>query len=547
MIPLLLLLPLTVPALASSDKTTGVAPGLLSKYAPPSGDKWSCLDGSKQISWKAVNDDYCDCKDGSDEPGTSACANSTFYCRNDGHIGSTIPSWQVNDGLCEAACCDGSDELPGVCPNRCKEIGEAYRTKRDAERKLRKTGAKIRSTYIAYAHKEKKRLELLLQSNVQEIALQEKEVERLRDIAERTESISAAALEHKKESPLYQSIVKHSNALKSLQREYKKHLEREKALGDILDALRKGYNPNYQDMAVLEAVRGWEYLAGLPHINDVGKEDSEAEGDGEVKEVTDENVAEVLEDGMWSEEDLEKNLDPLLNTDYVSLLLEHDEHVQTPASESILFDLASYIPDSIYPQYEEWKDAVISLLEKLGIVKPSPDAAADSSKARQALTDAENKLNDLKRDQERAKEDMEDIFNPEGFGAEGEWKKLDGTCLEKDTGEYTYEVCLFGEAKQKPNHGGSTFSLGKFQSWNPNSDVPVGSPDFYSKQTYKHGTRCWNGPERNVILELSCGLENAIQSIIELEKCEYQFTVTTPALCLPLEPENGKSAGREEL
>ena len=25
---------------------------------------------------------------------------------------------------------------------------------------------------------------------------------------------------------------------------------------------------------------------------------------------------------------------------------------------------------------------------------------------------------------------------------------------------YTYEVCLFGEVKQKPNQGGTTFSLG---------------------------------------------------------------------------------------
>ncbi len=25
---------------------------------------------------------------------------------------------------------------------------------------------------------------------------------------------------------------------------------------------------------------------------------------------------------------------------------------------------------------------------------------------------------------------------------------------------YTYEVCLFGTAKQKPNKGGSTFTLG---------------------------------------------------------------------------------------
>ncbi len=30
---------------------------------------------------------------------------------------------------------------------------------------------------------------------------------------------------------------------------------------------------------------------------------------------------------------------------------------------------------------------------------------------------------------------MEDIFHPVGFGYEGEWKKVDGMCLEKDTGE----------------------------------------------------------------------------------------------------------------
>lgn len=79
MIPLLLLLPLTVPALASRDQTIGVSPGLLSKYAPSSGDKWMCLDGSKQISWKAVNDDYCDCKDGSDEPGARELSTRRIY------------------------------------------------------------------------------------------------------------------------------------------------------------------------------------------------------------------------------------------------------------------------------------------------------------------------------------------------------------------------------------------------------------------------------------------------------------------------------------
>lgn len=117
----------------------------------------------------------------------------------------------------EAECCDGSDEQPGVCPNRCKEVGEAYRKKRDAELKIQKTGSKIRTTYIAFAHKEQKRLQEEARSLEKEIATKEKEVDRLRgasspclalelsltrllDIAERTESLSQAALEHKKQS-----------------------------------------------------------------------------------------------------------------------------------------------------------------------------------------------------------------------------------------------------------------------------------------------------------------------------------------------------------
>ena len=34
---------------------------------------FTCLDGSHTIPFNAVNDDYCDCPDGSDEPGRWSC------------------------------------------------------------------------------------------------------------------------------------------------------------------------------------------------------------------------------------------------------------------------------------------------------------------------------------------------------------------------------------------------------------------------------------------------------------------------------------------
>lgn len=127
--------------------------------------------------------------------------------------------------------------------------------------------------------------------------------------------------------------------MRSLQIEHKKHLQREKELSNILDSLRTGYNPNYQDMAVLEAVRGWEEIAGLPHINDVGKDavsDEEAGiDDKEGSEVAATPVAEEEESEMWTAEELESDLDELLKSDYISLLLEHDEYVQSPPEGSV--------------------------------------------------------------------------------------------------------------------------------------------------------------------------------------------------------------------
>jgi hypothetical protein len=61
---------------------------------------------------------------------------------------------------------------------------------------------------------------------------------------------------------------------------------------------------------------------------------------------------------------------------------------------------------------------------------------SEASRARQAFHDAENDLNRIKRDLDNAQKDATEIFDVKKFGRDGEWKKLQNTCMEKEAGEY---------------------------------------------------------------------------------------------------------------
>ena len=154
---------------------------------------FECLDGSRLISFTRVNDDYCDCGDGSDEPGTAACANGVFYCDNAGHKPAYIPSSWVNDGVCD--CCDTSDEYASrvECINNCNELGREARLVQQKVEQLAREGNKLRVELVARGKtiktEHQSRL-AKLRTDYTEAELIKKEKELLKKQAEELESIA---------------------------------------------------------------------------------------------------------------------------------------------------------------------------------------------------------------------------------------------------------------------------------------------------------------------------------------------------------------------
>ncbi|KAG0607835.1 hypothetical protein M758_8G058600 [Ceratodon purpureus] len=99
-----------------SSPIRGIDPRDLAHYQ---GETIWCKDGSKSFPRERLNDNFCDCADGTDEPGTSACPNGKFYCQNIGSAPKLVYASRVNDGICD--CCDGSDEYERRvdCANTC--------------------------------------------------------------------------------------------------------------------------------------------------------------------------------------------------------------------------------------------------------------------------------------------------------------------------------------------------------------------------------------------------------------------------------------------
>ncbi|KAI8966930.1 glucosidase II beta subunit-like-domain-containing protein [Mycotypha africana] len=538
-----------VQASNSNDASTvikGVDPANYALYQPNNDGTWTCFDGSKTIAKSAINDDYCDCPDGSDEPGTSACPNAMFYCANKGHIPAYIKSYAVNDGVCDEACCDGSDEdgTRTTCPDRCQEIGEAYRHAQASLEASVQAGLLAKQQLIDEAQQqiatwqeEKLKLE-------DQIILKKSTLLKLqRDLQKLEKNNKASRQNHVNTNRVEIDTLKHDVTI------LKKELT---FLNTVLSEMKRNHNHNYHDLAVKEAITKYETFASRfpdivseieEHLAEIGDESMHAEVDEDIDVDDDEDDEDENEDAFEkASEAVQQDKSDLENHEG-----KHDNSFTSISSSSILHyvfeKLDPVLPSILKSNIKNW------LLSKNLLVPDEPtspfsntllntkEAAVEN--AQEAVNKAKEEVAQLNKELGIMKENIE-----KDYGTDGEWLKLKDICIEKDEGEYTYSLCFLGDAYQKSNKDSSRTFLGKFEKFDGGEGA-----DKYKVHHHDQGTRCWNGPLRSVRATIECGMQNEILEVTEPQKCEYHYRLKSPAVCQSLvsvAAEAAKAASKED-
>ncbi|XP_012253364.2 glucosidase 2 subunit beta [Athalia rosae] len=458
----------------------------------PADRDFQCLDGSLIIPFNRVNDDYCDCGDGSDEPATAACANGSFYCHNPGHRPQYIPSSWVNDGVCD--CCDASDEYASdkACVNNCQELGKEARIEAERLAELAKQGDKIRLEMITRG----KQLKLEQQSNLGKLHADHEEAEKIKKekeiIKNQAEEREKIALEKYKpvETEHLSTDPEEEEMNANEAEDYFNHLDSDSS-GTISISeiqVRQTFDVNRNGEVSIDEAK--YFLNNKEEVN--------------LQEFLDSAWANIkpyimLEEGTFKHPGQEG--EPLGHEES-ELSKEHEDDQEGEGEDNA--EDADTEAEAPAPQYDEETQQLID----------------EAEKARNQLKEAESSSRDLLEELRRLEERID-----RDYGPDEEFAALDGHCFDYTDLEYVYTLCPFGKATQKSKSGGSEVILGHWHDWAESRG------NKYAAMKFDRGLACWNGPTRSAIVNLSCGLDNQVLSVSEPSRCEYAIEFATPAVC----------------
>ncbi len=494
------------------DVTYGVQKEYLSFYTSAlAGGKFTCVDKSATIDVSLVNDGYCDCLDGTDEPGTAACSYQVnfpdkwrFQCKTPiGDRHKELFHSRINDRICD--CCDGSDEYEGLveCPNNCAAAAE----KEERE-------ARERETRRQNGLREKEKLEKEGNAKKSEIALELAKIEaELQQVSKEVAPLEEVKrVEEEKETQEREAIK-----MKSLEEKVKWEAEeaKRKEEAEKADAERRAAaeaHPEIPRTSDGESVR---------YVCSKWRQTKECKGDGERDQYADRECEDLIESG-WS-----GYCECFDATQGVEVTHRFDcGHLKLKCSHVCAYngEVGTGVPEMPAGSGAEDTPEAPTFKVDDGSSHQRPEANEARAKF--------NEVNSKKVELERRKKELEEAENAQFFEYPA-FLALKGQCFSKDDGSYSYHLCLYDKVSQgsrgQAGHYGT--SMGEWRGFGEQTYSAWGAKHDISKMKFEHGQHCYGGPARSTEVSVVCGPENKILSINEPSMCTYTMVFQTPAVC----------------
>ncbi|XP_052863048.1 glucosidase 2 subunit beta [Anopheles cruzii] len=529
--------------LTELPRPRGVSIALANLYEDRAGSgQFVCLDGRKVIKHEYINDDYCDCDDSSDEPGTAACPGGTFHCTNAGYKSMNIPSAWVNDGVCD--CCDASDEYdsPANCVNSCSELGKEVRQREKQRNEMLKTGNALRLEMAARGRalkdEQRARLGELDKSRAEAEGLREEKAS-LKSEAEALENAALKVYRDREEEAkkVREEAEAHSNRDEA-EETFRKFDSNQNSLLEVVELQTRIVFDRNRDGAVTEeearfflderdqvdfetfVTLCWPRIkpflmmdSGLfkpPSTDGAASEGEEVPAeDGYDLDGSEHGSQRPYGDAEHEEEDEFIQEEPLD---------EHEEEEEDDVGEGEVEEAGDGSDRSPAPPPVQYD------LETQELISKANEARNQHSEAERHVREMDQEIRNIK-----------DLLEKD-YGKEEEFAPLNGECFNFEDREYVYKVCPFDKAVQQPRNGGAETRLGTWDKWKNSGD--------YSAMLYTNGAACWNGPQRSTVVYLECGLDTRVLSVTEPNRCEYEYRMQTPAACVTLQED--QSSGTKE-
>ena len=535
----------------------GISPLYISKMTS---DIITCDNGQLFLNRSCVNDDFCDCDDGTDEPGFSACSSSTFHCLNRGYKIVSIPASRVDDGICD--CCDGSDEGTRVnCPNICDTVAQSEKAHLEKIKTAYEIGSKIREEYIEEVQERSKVASMQFEEYKKEVEQKKNEIEIIRERRIREEETEDQEAKLKRE----QIMEKVSERLGTeiLRIDYITQLV--STLFDLLllteddvrDATHTLLMPSNEhddnnDEVPPEDIDTY-HNEDVEHEDTVGKDIVPQDEEAEKKRKEEEAISSCLITNYTTDprihllcvhnptetflRDLllhvvqEKNAFNefqliygyfIINgrmdgaREYAQSMLgtggdeqqqqqQHEGQLNTcPTEFSNKEGLCTFGNDLI---------TLLNEAEKEYVRKEAQEARTSLSNLEASLKAAEAKVIDA----ERSTRDLQQYPDNLAFVA------LRGQCFKTVDGKFTYDLCLMQSVTQSAV-GENTVELGRFAGFENHDDGKV-------VMKFDGGDHCYAHGPRTATVDVSCGQDNILSDASEPSTCAYQLKFESPAAC----------------